>query len=140
MNLSKCARIPPSSAGGRGEGGNDLIITPTLIVRLSSRRSPPPCLRRSGFAQAGIKREESSLENWMPSSSLRARLRPGRAHAPEGGPLSKPGSAPEGLLPRREALLSRRLGRLLLRGSLLLKRLKFVQKYETFAPKLSTLR
>ena len=31
--------------------------------------SPPPCLRRSGFAQAGIKGEESSLENWMPRSS-----------------------------------------------------------------------
>jgi len=36
--------------------------------------------------------------------ALRARLRPGRAHAPEGGPLSEP-----------EALLSRRLGRRLQR-------------------------
>jgi len=41
----------------------------------------------------------------MPRCSLRARLRPGRAHAPEGGPLSEP-----------EALLSRRLGRRLQRG------------------------
>jgi len=47
----------------------------------------------------------------MPCCSLPARLRPGRAHAPEGGPLSEPGSAPEGLLPRREAPLSRSLGR-----------------------------
>jgi len=36
---------------------------------------------------------------------LPARLRPGRAHAPEGGPLSEP-----------EAPLSRRLGRRLQRG------------------------
>ena len=32
--------------------------------------NPPPCLRRSGFAQAGIKGEESFLENQMPRSSL----------------------------------------------------------------------
>ena len=40
--------------------------------------------------------------------ALRARLRPGRAHAQEGGLLSEP-----------EALLSRRLGRRLQRGYIL---------------------
>ena len=35
---------------------------------------------------------------------LRLRLRPTGASAPEGGSLSEPGSAPEGLMPRREAL------------------------------------
>jgi len=44
----------------------------------------------------------------MPRCSLRARLRPGRAHAPEGGSLSEP-----------EALLSRRLSRRLQRSQVL---------------------
>jgi general secretion pathway protein J len=52
----------------------------------------------------------------MPRCSLRARLRPGRAHAPEGGPLSEPASGSESTPARREAPLSRRLGRRLQRG------------------------
>jgi hypothetical protein len=52
-------RLPSTLEGeGQGEGGNDLVITPTLIL--------PPAYR-----QAGIKGEESFLKNWMSHSRLR---------------------------------------------------------------------
>jgi len=64
--LSKYARIPPSSAGGM----NGFPTPRGERVRVRGKRcnhhphlNSPPCLRRSGYAQAGIKGEESFLEN-----------------------------------------------------------------------------